>query len=330
MARFILRRLLLIPVALLAINFVAFAYAHLAQRVQLAQNPFGSAVDTSVPIMQLYGDYLSGVVRGDFGAMPLVGAQAEMVSTVVWRAAGASLGLAVIAFSASTIAGLLLGVGAVQTSPPRIARWLPPMASAGLAAPSFFIGALAIALVLALYLRGGEGAQPILPMQGFGWDAHLILPVLALSVRPTMQIAQTTSGVLMDELGKQYVVAARSRGTPVRKIRWKHVLRNVLPAVILTIAASFRLMVGELIVVEWLFGWPGMGRLLALALLPPSVASIGGGMQGAQRFFLYPELVAAILTIFGFLFLMADMISTIAVHAVDPRLRVEVVEPSRA
>jgi peptide/nickel transport system permease protein len=330
MARFILRRLLLIPVALLAINFVAFAYAHLAQRVQLAQNPFGSAVDTSVPIVQLYGDYLSGVVRGNFGTMPLVGAQAEMVSAVVWRAAGASLGLAVIAFTASTIAGLLLGVGAVQTSPPRIARWLPPLASAGLAAPSFFIGALGIALVLSLYLRGGEGAQPILPMQGFGWDAHLILPVLALSVRPTMQIAQTTSGVLMDELGKQYVVAARSRGTPMRKLRWKHVLRNVLPAVILTIAASFRLMVGELIVVEWLFGWPGMGRLLALALLPPSVASIGGGMQGAQRFFLYPELVAAILTIFGFLFLMADMLSTIAVHAVDPRLRVEVVEPSRA
>lgn len=330
MTSFILRRLLLIPVALLAINFVAFAYAHLAQRVQLAQNPFGSAVDTSVPILQLYGDYLAGVVRGDLGTMPVVGVQAEAVSAVAWRAAGASLGLVAIAFAISVSVGLLLGVGAVQGNPPRIARWLPPMASAGLAAPSFFIGALGISLLLALYLRSGEDARPLLPLQGFGWDMHLVLPVLALSVRPAMQIAQATSGVLIDELGKQYVVAARSRGTPNRTIRWKHALRNALPAVILTVAASFRLMVGELIVVEWLFAWPGLGRLLALALLPPTVASVGGMMQGAQRFFLYPELVAAILTIFGFLFLLADTASTIAVHAVDPRLRVEVLEPSRA
>jgi ABC-type dipeptide/oligopeptide/nickel transport system permease component len=90
--------------------------------------------------------------------------------------------------------------------------------------------------------------------------------------------------------------------------------------VILVVAASLRLMVGELILVEWLFGWPGLGKLLASALLPPNVASVGL-LSGATRNFLHPELVAGILTLFGLLFLLADLVSSLAVYAVDPRLR---------
>ncbi len=320
MSRFLLRRLLILPVALLAINFVAFAYAHLAQRAQQAQNPFGSSVDASAPIMPLYRAYLGGVLAGDWGTMPLVGSAPLAVRSVVFEAAGASLVLLAVAFLLSLAAGLLLGLAAVRANPPGIRPWLPPLTSVGLASPSFFVGALGIALVLAIYLRSGPDAQFILPVNGFGIDLHLVLPVLALAIRPAAQIAQTTAGVLVDELGKQHVVTARSLGIPLRTIRRKHALRNVLPAVFLVIAASLRLMVGELILVEWLFGWPGLGKLLASALLPPTIAS-AGLLSGATRNFLHPPLVAAILTGFGLLFLLADLASSLAVHAVDPRLR---------
>jgi ABC-type dipeptide/oligopeptide/nickel transport system permease component len=320
MTRFILRRLLILPIALLAINFVAFSYAILAQRVQQSQNPFGSNVDVSVSILPLYRAYLSNVLTGDLGQMPLVGSAAPPFRTVVFDAAGASLALLTVAFLLSLAAGLVLGLAAVRANPRAIRPWLPPLTSAGLASPSFFVGALGIALVLALYLRSGENARLILPLNGYGLDLHLVLPVLALAIRPAMQIAQTTAGVLVDELGKQHVVTARSLGIPLHTIRRKHALRNVLPAVILVIAAALRLMAGELILVEWLFGWPGLGKLLASALLPPNVAS-AGGLAGATRNFLHPELVAIILTIFGLLFLLADLISSLAAYAVDPRLR---------
>lgn len=320
MTRFIVRRLLLLPIALLAINFVAFSYALLAQRVQQAQNPFGSGVDAAVPILSLYRVYLGHVLTGDWGQMPLVGGSAEPVQTVVAAAAGASLTLAGVAFLLSLAVGLLLGLAAVRANPPGLRPWLPPLASLGLASPSFFIGAVGIALVLALYLRAGENARLLLPLNGYGLDLHLLLPVLALSIRPTMQIAQTTASVLVDELGKQHVVTARSLGIPLRTIRSKHALRNVLPAVILVAAAALRLLVGELILVEWLFGWPGLGKLLASTLLPPTVAS-AGGLTGAARTFLHPELVAALLTLFGLVFLLADLVSSLAVYSVDPRLR---------
>lgn len=320
MTRFILRRLLILPIALLAINFVAFSYAYLAQRVQQAQNPFGSSVDPSASIVSLYRAYLSNALAGDWGQMPLVGSGTEMVRAVVFQAAGASLMLLTIAFLLSLVTGLLLGLVAVRANPPGLRPWLPPLASLGLASPSFFVGALGITLVLAIYLRSGPDARPILPLTGYGLDLHLVLPVLALAIRPAMQIAQTTAGVLVDELGKQHVVTARSLGIPLRTIRRKHALRNVLPAVILVVAAALRLLVGELILVEWLFGWPGLGKLLASALLPPNVAS-AGGLTGATRNFLHPELVAAILTLFGLLFLLADLASSLAAYAVDPRLR---------
>ncbi len=328
MIRFILRRLLILPIALLAINFVAFSYAVLAQRVQQAQNPFGSNVDVAAPILPLYRAYLGNALTGDWGQMPLVGSTAQAVRAVVFEAAGASLALLLIAFLLSLTIGLLLGLAAVRAHPAGMRPWLPPLAAVGLASPSFFVGAVSIALVLAFYLRGGENGRLLLPLTGYGLDLHLVLPVVALAFRPTMQIAQTTAAVLVGELGKQHVITTRSLGIPLRTIRRKHALRNVLPAVILVIAASLRLMVGELILVEWLFGWPGLGRLLATALLPPNVAS-AGLLTGAARNFLHPELVAAILTVFGLLFLLADMASSLAAFAVDPRLRASLEESSR-
>ncbi|MER2598608.1 MAG: ABC transporter permease subunit [Caldilineales bacterium] len=320
MLRFIFRRLLLLPLALLAINFVAFSYAHLARRVQQTQNPFGSSVDTTTPLLHAYRSYLAHLLTGDLGQMPLVGSSAQNVQSLVLHAAAASLVLLALAFLFSLIIGLVLGVLAVRSSPPALRPWLAPLAGAGLAAPSFFIGALGIAWVLARALRSDSAQGLLLPLSGYGLDRHLVLPVLALSIRPAMQIAQTTAALLVTELGKQHVVTARSLGIPLAVIRRRHALRNVLSAVILSLAASLRLVAGELILVEWLFGWPGLGQLLASALLPPTIAS-ASGMSGATRNFLHPELVAACLTVFGLLFLLVDLISSLAAFAADPRLR---------
>jgi peptide/nickel transport system permease protein len=185
----------------------------------------------------------------------------------------------------------------------------------GLAMPSFYIGSLFVLALLTVLIRGYSD-QLYFPIRGFGWDNHLVLPTLALMARPTVQIAQVTAELLKDELSKQYVVAARSVGFTWRAIRWRLALRNIIAAIILSIASSVRLLVGELIVVEWLFGWPGLGRLLASTLIPGMTSS-----TVQAPLFLDPRIVAAVLTVFAALFLLTDFIAAFLVRLSDPRLR---------
>ncbi|MGQ0605253.1 MAG: ABC transporter permease subunit [Anaerolineales bacterium] len=313
----LLRRLLIIPLVLLIVNFLAFAYAHVALYVQLSLNPFGT-VQPPPNVPALYSEYGAQVLRGEFGVLP-TGAGVSLLAALA-EAAMKSAGLLLIATALSIVVGLLLGVAAVRVEPPRIAPWLPPITSLGLAVPSFYVGMLFIAASVLLALRGLP-EFPI-PLSGFGWDAHLILPTLALILRPTMQIAQVTASLLVDEIRKQYVVTARSVGNTWRTIRRKHTLRNILAAVVLTITGAFRLSLGELILVEWLFVWPGLGRLLTLTLIAPNVAG-PGGITGGGQFFLNPTLLTALITIFALLFLLADVVAFGLVRAADPRLRGE-------
>jgi len=320
MLRFLLRRLSLIPFALILVNFIAFSYAHLALRYQQAQNPFGSdALENAPPILALYADYARGLLRGDFGMMPV--GVTTTVGEVVAQATGASLGLLALVFLLSLLIGLTLGLGAVRINPARVSPWLLPATSIGLSLPGFYLGVLMVVASVYYVLSLGPDATPPLPIQGFGWDQHLVLPALALLLRPTVQIAQVTASLLSDELGKQYVTAARSRGNSWARARWIHAFRNVLAPVTLAIAGSVRLLVGELILVEWLFGWPGLGRFLTLALVPPRVATVGG-LTGATVYFLHPPLVAALLTMFTFVFLLVDIVASFAARLADPRLQV--------
>lgn len=325
MLRYIFRRLLLLPVAMLLLNFAGYAYAYFAAAVQQSLNPFGAASAKTVSIWQAYAAYLRGALAGDLGVLPNI-AQ-EPVGAAMLKASGASLGLLALAFLLSIAIGVALGFAAVRHNPPAVAGWLLPVSALGLAAPSFLIGALAIGILLLLMFRGGPDARLLIPTQGYGWDAHLILPLLALTVRPAAQISQVVSGLLLAELQMQYVVAAVSRGTPWRIIRWRHVLRNFLAPALLAAAGSFRLIIGELVLVEWLFAWPGLGRLLAFTLLPPSSAT-AIGLSGEKPVFLHPPLVAALITVFGLLFLAADTLAGGAARAVDPRLRAPELEPN--
>jgi len=121
------------------------------------------------------------------------------------------------------------------------------------------------------------------------------------------------------ELGKQYIIAARSFGHTWHDIRWRQAMRNVIAPIILSIASSFRLSVGELIVVEWLFNWPGLGNLLASTLVPNVLST----NLGASALFLDPPTVAADVTMIGALFLFTELLTSILVRIFDPRLRVQ-------
>jgi len=213
------------------------------------------------------------------------------------------------------VIGVTLGIIAVRVEPPRVSRWLPIISTIGLAMPSFYIGSLFAVFMFSLIMKR-PGSGFLLPMGGFGWDFHLVLPTLSLMLRPVVHLAQMTSGLLVGELEKQYVVTARSIGNPWSTVRKRHTLRNILAPVVLSIGRSLRLLVGDLILVEWLFSWPGLGNLLAVALIP-SIISIDLG----SPLFLDPPVVATLLILIGALFLVADLVASILVRVIDPRLR---------
>jgi peptide/nickel transport system permease protein len=234
---------------------------------------------------------------------------------VLAEATIASLGLLLIALLISVILGVSLGLLGVRRKPPGVRGWITATAIVGLSAPSFFIGRLAVVALLFLVIYTPWGNQP-LPLQGFGWDLHLVLPVLALSIRPTAQIAQVTAALLAGELGRQYIVAARGKGVAERRIVAHHALRNVWAPLAHAIAGATRLLVSDAIVIEWLFGWPGLGFLMAATLVPAEFAS-----ASVESSFLDPPLVASLLTIFAGIFVLTDLAAGALARAVDPRQR---------
>jgi ABC-type dipeptide/oligopeptide/nickel transport system permease component len=316
MVRFFLRRIIIIPVALILINFIGFTFAHITFQLQQAQTVFGSGREGATSVWPVYSVYAENVLRGDFGQMPQ--GVNTAISTTLARASGASLGLLGLAFVLSLAVGLVIGLASVKVEPPRTMPWLTFLSTIGLAMPSFYIGTLFVGGILLMSLR--SGTEPILPVAGFGWDLHLILPVIALTIRPAMQIAQVTGSLLAGELGKRYVVAERSFGHTWDRIRWRRALKNILAPLLITIAGSFRILVAELVLVEWLFSWPGLGRLLVQTLVPPRISNLGG-LADTSVFFLNPPLVAGLLVVFALMFLLTDMAATGLARIIDPRLR---------
>ena len=311
MAQKISLRVLLLILLLVAANFGGYAYAFLARTI--SGNPFFARETQTGTLWSGYSHYVQGMLQGNFRE---VAVYQDDFFLILGRAAVASAGLLVLALVISVGLGLLIGLLGVRLNPPGVRDWLTGITILGLSTPAFFIGRLGVALLLLLTIYARLGNIP-LPIQGYGWDWHLILPLVALCVRPTAMIAQVVAALLAGELGQQYIVAARGKGLAERRVIWHHALRNVWAPVAHALAGSVRLLVADLIVVEWLFGWPGLGFLMAATLIPAQVAS-----ATVDAGFLDPPLVASLLTIFAAIFLITDLLAGALARAADPRQRV--------
>lgn len=320
MAKFVIQRILIIPLLLLLVNFLGFTYAHYARPIRAARTPYVRAEEPE-PLIPSYVNYLKTLFNLDFDMeiVTPITARSNTPTTLgetLKSAALASLGLLGIALSLSVIVGLYLGFKSTRNDPPDVSGWLTVFSTAGLAMPSFYIGSLLIIALVFYILWKGPDANVLLPLSGYGWDLHLVLPVLALMARPTFQLAQVTAGVLSGELGKQYVIAGRSFGQSWRSIRLHYALKNVIAPVILTIAGLQRFLVGELILIEWLFRWPGLGRILGWTLVPAQQTS-----SAVSPLFLNPPIMATVLVLIAAFFLIADFSAAVFVRILDPRLR---------
>ena len=220
------------------------------------------------PLWVQYRRFVLGMVQGDLGdtfrygiSKPFAhGGMPESRKTLPIAAerlpATFLLGGVTIVFA--VLVALPLGVYAAVR--PRTAgdRAVNLLSLAGVSIVEYWF-ALILILVFAVQLDW-------LPTSGYGTPAHVVLPALALSLRPIGRITQIARSSMLDELAKPYVTAARGRGVPVLRLTSIHALKNAAIPIVTTIGDETVNVVTGVIIIETVFGWPGIGALTVDAL----------------------------------------------------------------
>ena len=215
------------------------------------------------PLLTQYWEWAGGALRGDLGRSLVMEVP---IAPVLWTALGRSAVLGAAGLLIVAALGIAFGVVAAV----RRGRIVDHLASGftlvGLSVPEFFWGLLLI-LLFGSYLR-------LLPTSGYGtlqqgagaYVAHLVLPVLTLTIGLLAHVARLTRSSMLEVLDTGYVKAARARGLPEWAVVLRHALRNALLPTITVLAQDVGFLIGGIVAVETIFAYPGIGRLLVYAL----------------------------------------------------------------
>jgi peptide/nickel transport system permease protein len=207
------------------------------------------------PIAVQFALYVSDLLAGDLGRSIRTGAP---VTTEMYPRFVATLQLTLASLLLTVFGGTLVGVwSAVRRG--RLADTVILIGSlAGTSAPSFWVG-----LVLMIYV----GFQTnLLPIAGYDGALHLVLPALTVAVGGMPMIVRLVRAALLEVLEQDYVRTARAKGIRELWVVMKHALRNALIPVITVVGLEFGRLLGGVVVVESVFAWPGLGRMLLEAI----------------------------------------------------------------
>ncbi len=296
-------RLLQAAIATFGVVTLVFFVMHLSGDPTLLLAPEGASAEQidqlrhllgfDRPIPEQYLGYLATLARGDLG-QSLV--QRLPVSLILFSRLPYTLALAAGALAVALLVGIPAGVAMAVWRGRAIERVLAAVVLAGQSLPTFWSGVLLI-LLFGVTLRW-------LPTSGADGVASLIMPALALGAVAMSTFARMTRIAVLDELGRDYVMAARARGLSRRAAVIRHVLRNAaIPVITITALEVGNLLAGA-VIVETVFAWPGIGQLAVQAI--------------QARDFL---VVQAIVLFVSVTYIGLNFLADLAYTAVDPRIR---------
>lgn len=239
--------------------------------------------------------YLGGLARGDLGRSLTSG---QPVLDDLLARVPASLELTFLALLLATVAGVLLGVGAAVRPGGPLDALCTAVSSLGQAIPTFFLGLL---LVYVFYYRLGWAPAPLGRLDilystpndytGFwlvdtlidgdtgaflGVAGQLVLPVVTLAMFGIGPIARMTRASMIEVLGSDFIRTARAAGLPRRKILWTYAFRSTAVPVLNTVGMVLSFLLGANVLVEKVFGWPGIGAYAIESVLASDFAPIQG------------------------------------------------------
>ncbi|HET7699249.1 MAG TPA: ABC transporter permease subunit, partial [Candidatus Limnocylindria bacterium] len=211
-------------------------------------------------------DYFSSLLQGSLGeaaSTSILGDRRRAMGDVLLDAYPKSMALVALAVLVATIGGAAIGVAAAATRSRRLRGLLLGVTVLAISTPSFLLAIFLILLSATMVSRYGIRLWPSF---GFGWDEHLILPVIVLAARPLAQIASFAYVAVEEILAADYVRTARSKGLLERAILLRHALANAAVPIIGAVAAALSIALSTLPVVEVFFSWPGIGFALLQAI----------------------------------------------------------------
>ncbi|QBI53015.1 nickel ABC transporter permease [Streptomonospora litoralis] len=241
-----------------------------------------------------YGRFLMQILRLDFGDSFRSGTDAF---AMVMERIGATAALAASAMLVALVLSFVLGVAAALRPRGVVDRVISTISLVGQSTPNFWVG---IILIL-LFARQFE----ILPSAGNSTPAHLVLPSITLALPFTSILARLVRSGLLEVLGEGYIQTARAKGLREYAVLSRHAIRNMLLPVITVAGLQFGELLGGTVVVEEVFAWPGLGRLLVDAIENRDYTVI----QAAVTF------IAAI-------FVLVNLVVDVLYAYIDPRVRV--------
>jgi len=316
--RLLIRRALQSVILILALVTINFLLVHLAPgdpahflAGQSGDEKYYEFIRAKFGLNQPLGTqlwiYLSRVLRGDLGYS--LGYQQPVIH-VIFERVPATLLLMLSAVSLSSVAGVILGVEAARRENSFSDRAINAFALLGHSMPSFCVGYLLL-MVFALYL----GIFPVQNMSSSnqkmgGLDymldvlSHLVLPALTLTIMYLAQVMRLTRTAMLNVLGENFVITARAKGLEENRVIYGHALRNALLPVVTIIGSDFGMLLSGAVLVETVFAWPGLGRLMIDSL--------------AMRD--YPVLMGLFLLI-SISVVVANFITDLTYAALDPRIR---------
>jgi ABC-type dipeptide/oligopeptide/nickel transport system permease component len=301
--RYIARRIIVAIPLLLTISFLVFSMTHLLpgdpariiagpQADERVVEQIRKHLGLDQPFFKQYVSYLSRAIQGDFGKSIWT---REAVTKEISSRFPATIELAVSAMVFASVGGILLGVIAAVRRGSIIDQLSLLLSVGGMSMPPFWLG-----LMLLVYLAG---KLELVPIGGRGGLQRLFLPAITLAVRPMALITRLTRTNMIDVLNRGYIWTARSKGLRESAVIYRHALKSAILPTITVIGLQFGTLLGGVIIIETVFVWPGLGRLLIASIM--------------SRDF---PVVQAIVLLLAVIFLVVNLLVDIAYAFLDPRI----------
>ncbi len=247
------------------------------------------------PLLVQYGQYLSGLVRGDWG-------QSFRFQTPVLRVVleryPATLELSLVGLLVCVMIGIPAGVLAARRRGHASDRAIGFFTLLGLSVPNFALGPV---LILLFSIQFGW-----LPVSGRGGLANLVLPAVTLGAALAAILTRMVRSSMIEELSSDYVRTARAKGLSESAVLFRHAFRNALIPIVTILGLQFGTLLAGTIVTETIFSWPGIGRLAVQAIAARD----------------YPLLQGCILVI-AFSYVIVNLLTDFVYALVDPRVRLQ-------
>lgn len=202
------------------------------------------------PLLVQFGDYVLNLLTGDMGASLRY---SRPVADLIGERLMASVVLVVTSVAISVLVSVPLGVLAARRWNRKEDALVRLFVVIGQAIPRFYLGIL-LMLLFGLRLRW-------LPTSGYGTWKHVLLPAVTLATPTIALLTRLVRSSLLEVLSADYIRTARAKGLGERRVVYRHALRNALMAPVTMLAIQAAQLVGSAVVVEQVFGWPGLGRL---------------------------------------------------------------------